>query len=88
MHHFFLSVSIPLPTDVGFLFMFLLLAVRHDNYSNDWMEIVKSLRINNKSNSIERTTATVTKIELNTMLTQHRSILCTIDIGKMRFYSC
>lgn len=65
-------------------------AVRHDNYSNDWMEIVKSLRINNKSNSIERTTIqqnsqrnNASRIENN--VNAHRSILCTIDIWKNAF---
>lgn len=65
-------------------FFLWLSTVRHDNYSNDWMEIVKSLRINNKSNSIV-TNATNISNALNTLLTHVVQFYTQLTLRKMRF---
>lgn len=63
--------------------------VRHDNYPSDWMEIVKSLRINNKSNQSEekkRRREKHNKDRVENNVNAHRSILCTNEIVKTRIY--
>lgn len=71
-----------LPLFLSFSLSLRLSTVRHDNYSNDWMEIVKSLRIHNKSNLIEPSDK---HPKLSTMLKHVVQFSYTIDIAKNAF---